>query len=67
MAEINASLLEKKIIFKKFKLKELLYNSPFSWVYKGKNILKNIPVAIKIEKNGKYSFLKSGSFYFNEY
>ena len=62
MAEINASLLEKKIIFKKFKLKELLYTSPFNWVYKGKNILKNIPVAIKIEKNGEYSLLKSEAF-----
>ena len=50
MAEINASILEKKIIFKKFKLLKLLDTSEFSWVYEGKNLLTNTPVAMKIEK-----------------
>ena len=50
MAEINASILEKKIIFKKFKLLKLLDTSEFSWVYEGKNLLTNTHVAMKIEK-----------------
>ena len=62
MAEINASILEKKIIFKKFKLRKLIHTSPFSWVYQGKNIIKNIPVAIKIEKTGKFNLLESEAY-----
>ena len=48
MTEIKASILEKKIIFKKYNLKKLLNISGFSWVYEGKNLIKNIPVSIKI-------------------
>ena len=52
-------ILKNKIIFKKFKLGKLLNASPFGWVYEGKNVIKDIPVAIKIEKTGKYDFLQS--------
>ena len=62
MAEITPSLLEKKLIFKKFKLAKLIYFSHFSWVYAGKNIIENAPVAIKIEKTTKYNLLKSEAY-----
>ena len=62
MAEKNPSILSKKIIFKKFKLGKLIYESNFSWVYEGKNIIKNIPVAIKIEKANKYNLLESEAY-----
>ena len=63
MTEINASLLQKKLIFKRFKLKKLLDISDFSWVYEGKNILKNVPVAIKIEKKGNFNLLESEAYF----
>ena len=62
MADRNPSILHKKIIFKKFKLRKLIYESNFSWVYEGKNVIKNIPVAIKIEKANKYSFVESEAY-----
>ena len=62
MAEKNPSILSKKIIFKKFKLGKLIFESNFSWVYEGKNIIKNIPVAIKIEKANKYNLLESEAY-----
>ena len=62
MAEKKPSILSKKIIFKKFKLGKLIYESNFSWVYEGKNIIKNIPVAIKIEKANKYNLLESEAY-----
>ena len=62
MTEITASLLQNKIIFKRFKLRKLLYTSEFSWVYEGKNIVKNVPVAIKIEKKGKFNILESEAY-----
>ena len=63
MTEINASLLQKKLIFKRFKLKKLLDISDFSWVFEGKNILKNVPVAIKIEKKGNFNLLESEAYF----
>ena len=62
MAEINASILEKKIIFKKFKLLKLLDTSEFSWVYEGKNLLTNTPVAMKTEKKSKCNLLESEAY-----
>ncbi len=59
MAEVDPSILRKKIIFKKFKLGKLIYESNFSWVYEGKNLINNIPVAINIEKPNEYNFLES--------
>ena len=56
MSEIKPSILEKKLIFKKFKLKKLLHDSELSSVYEGKNIIKNTPVAIKIENKNKHKF-----------
>ena len=54
--------LKNKIIFKKFILGKLLNTSPFCWVYEGKNLIKNIPVAIKIEKIGSYNLLESETY-----
>ena len=62
MTEITPSLLEKKLIFKRFKLLKLIYFSHFSWVYVGKNIIKNVPVAIKIEKSTNYNLLESEAY-----
>ena len=54
--------LKKKIIFKKFILGKLLNTSPFCWVYEGKNLIKNIPVAIKIEKTSNKNLLESEAY-----
>ena len=56
------SILKKKLIFKKFILGKLIAISKFSSVYEGKNIFSNIPVAIKIEKEGNYNFLESEAY-----
>ena len=56
------SILKKKIIFKKFKIRKLLDTSEFAWVYEGKDLIKNIPVAIKIEKQGNYNLLESEAY-----
>ena len=56
------SILTKKIIFKKFKLGKLINTSPFGWVYEGKNLVKNIPVAIKIEKTSNNNLLESEAY-----
>ena len=56
------SQLKKKIIFKKFLIRKLIDISEFAWVYEGKNVNKNIPVAIKIEKTGKYNLLESEAY-----
>ena len=56
------SILTKKIIFKKFILGKLLNTSDFGWVYEGKNLIKNIPVSIKIELTGKYDLLESEAY-----
>ena len=62
MTEITPSLLEKKLIFKRFKLLKLICFSHFSWVYVGKNIIENVPVAIKIEKSTNYNLLESEAY-----
>ena len=62
MAEMTPLFLQKKKIFKRFKLGKILDISDFSWVFEGKNILKNVPVAIKIEKKGNYNLLESEAY-----
>ena len=62
MAERDPSILHKKIIFKRFKLGKLINESNFSWVYEGKNIINNIPVAIKIDKMNEYNLLESEAY-----
>ena len=61
MTEISSSIF-KRIIFKKYKIEKLLSTSKFSWVYEGKNIIKNVPVIMKIEKEGKYNLLESEAY-----
>ena len=61
MAEISSSIF-KRIIFKKYKMEKLLLSTKFSWVYEGKNIIKNVPVVLKIEKEGKYDLLESETY-----
>jgi len=61
MTEMSSSV-SGKIIFKRFKIEKLLSTSNFSWVYEGKNVIKNIPVIMKIEKEGKYNFLESETY-----
>ena len=56
------SFLKKKIIFKKFKLVKLLNTSAFSWVYEGRNLLQNIPVAMKLAKADKFNFLDTEAY-----
>ena len=58
---MGSSILN-NIIFKRFKIEKLLSASNFSWVYEGKNVIKNIPVIMKIEKEGKYNFLESETY-----
>ena len=59
--EISSSIF-KRIIFKKYKMEKLLSATKFSWVYEGKNIIKNVPVIMKIEKEGKYDLLESEAY-----
>ena len=56
------SILTKKIIFKKFILGKLLNTSAFSLVYEGRNLIQNIPVAMKLEKTGKFNLLESEAY-----
>ena len=58
---MGSSILN-NIIFKRFKIEKLLSASNFSWVYEGKNIIKNVPVIMKIEKEGKYNLLESEAY-----
>ena len=51
------------LIFKKYKVKKLIYQSKLSAVYEGINIINNEPVAIKFEKKNREDFLVSESFF----
>ena len=61
MSQTPQPKLHKKIIFKKFLIQKFLCSSDFSWVYEGKYLNKDIPVAIKIENN-KYDLLESEAY-----
>ena len=52
-----------KLIFNKYKIRKLIYQSKLSAVYEGKNIKNNEPVAIKFEKRRRNDFLVSESFF----
>ena len=57
------SNLQKKIIFKKFKVGKLIFNSELASIYEGKNELNGEQVAMKFEKiSGKNHFLESEAY-----
>ena len=57
------SQLKNKLIFKKFRLGELIYNSNLSSIYEGINEINKEQVAIKFEKIiGKYDFIESEAY-----
>jgi len=62
MVDVEAKSFYNRIIFKKYKIKKLMCKSAFSNVYEGKNIKDNIPVALKIEKKGKYELLEKEAY-----
>ena len=56
--------LSNRLIFKKFHVKKLLFNSNISKVYEGLNELTKEPVAMKFEKiGGKYELLESEAYF----
>ena len=62
MVDAEAKKFYNRIIFKKYKIKKLLFKSVFSYVYEGVNIKNNIPVTLKIEKKGKYDILETEAY-----
>ena len=46
----NYNILKNKLLFKKYKVIEILGKGSFGWVFLGKNILDNSDVAIKAER-----------------
>ena len=62
MVDVEAKSFYNRIIFKKYKIKKLIYKSVFSNVYEGMNIKDNIPVVLKIEKKGKYDLLETEAY-----
>ena len=57
-------MFKNKLIFNKYKVKNLKQYSKLSWTFKGVNIKDNEPVFIKIEKkNLKYNLLESEAYY----
>ena len=62
MVDAESKSFYNRIIFKKYKIKKLMCKSVFSNVYEGINIKENIPVALKIEKKGKYELLETEAY-----
>ena len=62
MSDVETKSFYNRIIFKKYKIKKLIYKSVFSNVYEGMNIKDNIPVVLKIEKKGKYDLLETEAY-----
>ena len=62
MVDAEAKKFYDRIIFKKYKIKRLMCKSILSYVYEGINIKNNIPVAIKVEKKGKYELLETEAY-----
>ena len=53
------SSLRGKLIFKKFRVGNIIYKSDISLIYQGKNEITKEPVAMKFEKNkSKYELLE---------
>ena len=58
--EISNYNLEKKLIFKKYRVGKLIYKSNLSTIHEGINELNGEQVALKFEKTGqKYNLLES--------
>ena len=54
----------RNLFFNKYKIKELIYKSSFSLVYKGININSDEPVSIKFEKKAsKFNLLESEAYF----
>jgi serine/threonine protein kinase len=62
MSDVETKSFYNRIIYKKYKIKKLMYKSVFSNVYEGMNIKDNIPVVLKIEKKGKYDLLETEAY-----
>ena len=57
------SSLRGKLIFKKFRVGNIIYKSDISLIYQGKNEFTKEPVAMKFEKNkSKYELLESEAY-----
>ena len=56
--------LEKKLIFKKFRVGKLIYKSNLSTIHEGINEINREPVALKFEKNGQKSNCLESEAYF---
>ena len=55
--------MERKLLFKKYRIKKLIYSSNFSDIYEGFNEKEKEKVAIKVEKkNNKNKYLESEAF-----
>ena len=62
--EISNYNLEKKLIFKKFRVGKLIYKSNLSTIHEGINELNGEQVALKFERTGqKYNFLESEAYF----
>ena len=62
--EISNYNLEKKLIFKKYRVGKLIFKSKLSNVHEGINVLNGEQVAIKFEKTGqKYNLLESEAYF----
>ena len=60
MSNLN---LQKKIIFKKFRVGKLIYKSNLAIIHEGKNELNGEQIAMKFEREGgKYNFLESEAY-----
>ena len=51
-----------EIVFQKYKVKKILAITKFNNVYEGINIIKNTPVALKIEKDNHLKLLESKAY-----
>ena len=58
--------VNRKIFFKKYKVKKLIHKGTFSSVYEGKNILTNDSIAMKFEEISKYNLLETELFHLIE-
>ena len=64
LIKIKKEKMNKKLFFKKFKTKKLIWKSKMSMVYEGINVKENEPVAIKFRKRKKSRKFGNRSIYF---